>query len=90
MDGITDLVEDGVDGLLAAPGDPEGLARVLGSVIRGEVDNLYLRTAAWHKQTRQYSDRSMAAGVARVYREILGQVGLHTSLLGVVTAAAKV
>jgi glycosyltransferase involved in cell wall biosynthesis len=72
VDGITDLITPGEDGLLVEPGNPDDLARTLGALIDGRTDAPRLRAAAWRKQRESYSDRSMAAGVARVYREILG------------------
>jgi glycosyltransferase involved in cell wall biosynthesis len=71
VDGITDLIIPGEDGLLVEPGNPDDLARTLGALIDGRTDAPRLRAAAWRKQRENYSDRSMAAGVARVYREIL-------------------
>jgi glycosyltransferase involved in cell wall biosynthesis len=73
VDGVTDLVEDGKDGLLAAPGDPQDLAHVLARLIGGKVDVGALRRAAHRKQAQRFSDASMAAGVAEVYREVLGR-----------------
>jgi glycosyltransferase involved in cell wall biosynthesis len=75
VEGVTDVIHDGEDGLLAAPGDAHDLARVLAAVIRGEVDGDRVRTTAHRRQAEKYSDRSMAAGVATVYREILDDRG---------------
>lgn len=72
VDGVTDLVADGEDGLLARPGDPQDLAGVLSRMIGGKVDVGRLRRAAHRKQAERFSDASMAAGVAEVYREVLG------------------
>lgn len=71
VDGVTDVIRDGEDGLLARPGDPEDLARVLASIIRGEVDDARLRQSARRRQEQRFSDESMASGVADVYREVL-------------------
>jgi glycosyltransferase involved in cell wall biosynthesis len=71
VDGVTDLVHDGEHGLLATPGDPQDLARVLARVIRGDADWNVLRLRAHERQVALFSDRSMAAGVADVYERIL-------------------
>ncbi|HLA83932.1 MAG TPA: glycosyltransferase family 4 protein [Thermoguttaceae bacterium] len=71
VDGVTDVVRDGEDGLLAAPGDASDLARVLAAVVRGEVDCDRMRRNAHRRQAEAFSDRSMAAGVAKVYREVI-------------------
>ncbi|HVA48028.1 MAG TPA: glycosyltransferase [Pirellulales bacterium] len=77
VDGITDLIVDGVDGLLARPGDAVGLAAVIHKAMGGEIDTQPLRLHALRKQRSCYSDASMAAGVADVYEEVLnvGNVG---------------
>jgi len=71
VDGVADAVRDGVDGLLTAPGDPADLAAAIGRLVRGEVDWRPLRSSAWRRQREQFSDRSMAQGIAKIYREIL-------------------
>lgn len=73
VDGITDLVEDGVDGLLAEPGDAIDLANTVQRVITGEVDARELALRAHQKQRELLSDRSMAAAVAEVYWQVLGR-----------------
>lgn len=73
VDGITDLVEDGVDGLLAEPGDAIDLAETLQRVIGGAVDARQLAWRAHQKQRELLSDRSMAAAVAEVYWQVLGR-----------------
>lgn len=73
VDGITDLVRDGVDGLLAEPGDADHWASVLERVVTGDVDRRPLVRCALKKQREFFSDRSMAAAVAEIYRQVLGQ-----------------
>lgn len=73
VDGITDLIDEGVDGLLAEPGDADDLAAVLGRLMAGEFGYERLTSKALEKQRELFSDRSMAAGVAEVYREVLGR-----------------
>jgi glycosyltransferase involved in cell wall biosynthesis len=75
VDGVTDLIRDGEDGLLAASGDPDDLARVLAAVICGRVDCDRLRTSARRRHAERFSDQSMAAGVTAVYRAVLRERG---------------
>jgi glycosyltransferase involved in cell wall biosynthesis len=72
VEGVPDAVRDGRDGLLVAPGDPEGLARGIDRIISGQVDWCHLRESARRRHAEGFSDRSMAAGVAEVYGEVLG------------------
>ena len=71
VDGVADAVRDGIDGLLCAPGNSGELAAAIGRVVRGEIDWQDLRSNAWRRQGEQFSDRSMARGLAALYREIL-------------------
>lgn len=59
VDGITDLVRDGQDGLLAAPGDSDDLAAVLARMVRGDADWRQMRHSAWQRQADRFSDASM-------------------------------
>lgn len=72
VEGIPEVVEDGRTGLLAPPGDAAALARRIEELMDGRHDWQALRTAARERQAQHYSDASMAAGVAAVYREVLG------------------
>jgi glycosyltransferase involved in cell wall biosynthesis len=69
--GVPEAVRHGRDGLIAAPGDAEDLAGAIAGVIRGEYDWSTLRINALARHAQRFSDRSMAAGVAAVYRELL-------------------
>jgi glycosyltransferase involved in cell wall biosynthesis len=71
VDGVTDVIREERDGLLAAPGDADDLARVLAAVVRGETDVDRMRRGAHRRQAERFSDRSMAAGVARIYQEVV-------------------
>jgi glycosyltransferase involved in cell wall biosynthesis len=73
VDGVTDVIHDGVDGLLAEPASAEDMAATLSRLIGGKASWSGLRQAAHRTQAERFSDRSMAAGVADVYREILEQ-----------------
>jgi len=71
--GTEELIEDGRSGLLAAPGDAEGLAaalrRVLGDGELGES----LAARARERVEAGLTREGMAAQVAGVYRELLGE-----------------
>jgi glycosyltransferase involved in cell wall biosynthesis len=71
VEGIPEVVRDGEDGLLAEPGDVEGLARALRRFVHGAVDAGRLGDSGWQRQRERFSDVSMAARVATVYREVL-------------------
>lgn len=71
VEGLPEAIEDGRDGLLVPPGDPGALAGAIARVVRGDVDWWELRAQALLRQAGEFSDRSMAAGVAAVYRQIL-------------------
>lgn len=75
VEGVPEAIRDGVDGLLSAPGDPTDLALSIARIVRGETEWSALRDSALVRQAEHFSDRSMAAGVARVYDEVLGARG---------------
>jgi len=71
VEGVPEAIRDGVDGVIARPQDVGSLAHAMARVIRGELDWQQLRLAALVRQHDSFSDRSMAAGVATVYDDIL-------------------
>ncbi len=71
VEGIPQVVRDGVDGLLAEAASAEQLANALQRFVRGEVDSEVMGDSGWHRQRENFSDLSMATGVARVYRQVL-------------------
>ncbi len=70
VEGVPEAIRDGVDGVIAEPNDPADLARAIGDVAGGKVDWSALQSSALARHAERFSDRSMAAGVAQVYREI--------------------
>lgn len=72
VEGVSQVIRNGIDGLLVPPGEPQDLAWQISRVIRGDVDWQSLRTAAHERQTRHFSDRSMARATAAIYDRILG------------------
>lgn len=71
VEGVPEAIRDHRDGLLAEPGDSGSLAQAIGRIVRGEVDRHALGTNARARHSQAFSDRSMAAGVAEVYRRVL-------------------
>ena len=71
VEGVPEALRDGLDGFIVAPGDPDDLARAITRVIRGDADWSELRRSAHQHQADHFSDRTMVAGVARVYSELL-------------------
>ena len=71
VEGIPEVVRDGRDGLLAHADDPVGLAAALLRFVRGEVGAAAMGDSGWQRQRENFSDKSMATGVAAVYRELL-------------------
>ncbi len=73
VEGIPEAIRDGIDGLIAEPGSSDDLTRAIGQIVRGDVDYRAMRRNAHQRHAEQFSDRSMAEGVARVYRRVLGE-----------------
>jgi glycosyltransferase involved in cell wall biosynthesis len=71
--GIPEAIRDGVDGLLAAPGDAVDLARAISAMVCGNADWAAMRESAMARQAALFSDLGMARGVANVYREVLAE-----------------
>jgi glycosyltransferase involved in cell wall biosynthesis len=71
VEGVSEAVRHGQDGLIVPPGDSNKLAESLMDVITGKYDWLLMRDSALARQAQLFSDRSMAEGVADVYRQIL-------------------
>ena len=71
VEGIPEIVRDGQDGLLGAPGDAAELAENILRFVRGTADAAVIGDSGWRRQREGYSDVSMAAGVASIYREVL-------------------
>ncbi len=71
VEGVPEAIREGREGLLVAPGNATDLARALARIVRGEVAWSEMRRAALRRHADGFSDRAMAAGVARVYRRVL-------------------
>jgi len=73
VEGIPEAISDGVDGLVVPPNNVEALATAVRRFISGKVKWQEMRASAQRRQVDQFSDVSMAEGVARVYRRVLGR-----------------
>lgn len=73
VEGIADVIHHGHDGLLVKPGSADDLANAVTAVIEGEFHWKQLAQNAVKTHAARYSDRVMAAGVAEVYRHVLGR-----------------
>jgi len=71
--GTEELIEDGRSGLLAAPGDAEGLAAALRRVLGDRELGEGLAARARERVEAGLTREGMAARVSGVYRELLGE-----------------
>lgn len=73
VEGVPEAIRDGVDGVIARAGNAEDLAAAIARGVLGQLDWQSLRRSALARQRNAFSDRSMAAGVAAVYDEVLSR-----------------
>lgn len=71
VEGVPEVLEHNLSGLLVPPGDPDALADAIANLIQGKSDWGALREAAYRAQVERYSDETMAAAVAQIYGEVL-------------------
>jgi glycogen synthase len=67
--GIPDVIEDGVNGLLVPPGDPEALARAIDRLLADRDLACRLSEGA-HERAKDYDWEVLAERVLRVYRGV--------------------
>jgi glycosyltransferase involved in cell wall biosynthesis len=72
IEGVPEAIRDGQDGVLCKPANAHDLAMGVERFLSGDVDWSTVRASAHGRQAAKFSDRSMAAGVAAVYRQVLG------------------
>ncbi len=73
VDGIADVIHHSVDGLLVNREDPQNLARSISDVITAKHDWQSLRQNCISNHAQKFSNATMAASVAEVYRQVLNQ-----------------
>lgn len=71
IDGVSDIIRDGVDGLLAEPGNSSSLADRMRCLFEGRADWNALRCAAYQRQTTYFSDTTMTQSTALTYDRLL-------------------
>ncbi len=71
VEGVPEAIRDGIDGVLAEPGDAEDLACQIARVMTGKLSWCRLRENALERHAERFSARSMAKGVAAVYDWVL-------------------
>lgn len=74
VEGVPEAVDDGVQGLLANPGDAHDLARCLETIMGGRVPWTQLHANAQSHHATRFSDAIMVRRVASVYRHVLARV----------------
>lgn len=75
VEGVTEVLRDGVDGVVVPPGDVDRLTLAIGQFVTGERDFAGFSRAGHERWQEGFSDKAMAAGVARVYHEALCERG---------------
>ncbi len=71
VEGVPEAIENGCNGLLVPPGNVNVLARSLRRVANNVTTWQMLRENAMQTHAARFSDRSLAEGVAEVYRHVL-------------------
>ncbi len=71
VEGVSEAIRHGQDGLIVPAGDHQALAQAVADVIDGKYEWSALRQSALERQAQSFSHRSMAEGVAEVYRQVL-------------------
>ena len=71
VEGVAEVIRHGQDGVIVPAGDHQALAQAVTDVIDGRYDWSALRDSALLRQAQFFSHRSMAEGVAEVYRQVL-------------------
>ena len=71
VEGTPEAVTDGLEGLLAEPGDAKSLAGKIADLVTGEFDWHQMSEAAFERHAKDFSDYAMARGTARVYQQVL-------------------
>jgi glycosyltransferase involved in cell wall biosynthesis len=75
VEGIPEVVRDGLEGMLVPPSDPASLALALRELVSNPGRAELLGVAGRVRQIALFSDASMAKSVAAVYNEVLGFAG---------------
>ncbi|MCW5699150.1 MAG: glycosyltransferase [Rhodospirillales bacterium] len=71
LGGIPDVVRNGIDGCLVAPGDDRALADAIRAGVTGQMDLVQMRESAYERRHALLSAGAMAHAVAGVYEKVL-------------------
>ncbi len=71
VEGVPEAIDDGVNGIVAQPGDPTDLANGIQSIVSGRINWSIMRQRALETHAKQFSATQMARGVAAVYDRVL-------------------
>ena len=71
IDGITEQITDGVNGILVPPKDPSALAKAIIKVINDKESARNMGLSARKKVEREFSVEKMAAETEKVYMSLL-------------------
>jgi len=69
--GVVDIIEDGVNGILVAPADPDGMAQGIIRVLNNRDEAAVLAGNAYKKVQEEYSAQLMAERTLSAYKEAL-------------------
>ena len=73
IDGITEQITDGVEGILVPPMDPEAIAAAINRIIENKELALSLGAAARKRVEREFTVDTMIDETEKVYRSVLDQ-----------------
>jgi glycogen(starch) synthase len=74
VEGVPEAVAHRETGLLVEPGSVSQMVQAIEEVITANVDYGTLSSAARARHAELFSDTTMAAGVAKVYRDVLARI----------------
>ena len=80
VEGISEVLTHGSTGLVVPPGKVDSLCEALTDLMEAKYDWNTMRKDAYQLQTKRFSDRSMAEGVAAVFQEIFQSRLLNNKL----------
>jgi glycosyltransferase involved in cell wall biosynthesis len=87
--GVPDVVDDGVDGFLVAPGAVQELAARLAELARHPELRVRMGAAGRERMRTRYAVDRLVDDVDRLYRELLEWKGIDTSALSAVGAETR-
>jgi glycosyltransferase involved in cell wall biosynthesis len=87
--GVPDVVDDGVDGFLVAPGAVQELAARLAELARDPELRVRMGAAGREQMRTRYAVDRLVDDVDRLYRELLERRGIDTSALSAVGAETR-